>query len=169
MREFVGHRRAVRCATSILVTCALAACVTVALSAPASAGGNLHGEVNNVVVGTAPAGTTFTVHYSCTSGPTGDLQFDASGTPTPPSSNFFNSLAAATCTISETVTGGASAVSYQCVSGGPDATCDPSGTSATFNGGTSTNVTFTVTNTFAAPEVPTTVPTAVPTAPNFTG
>ena len=167
MREFVGHhRRAVRCATSALATFALAAGLTVALSAPASAGQNMHGEVNKVVVGTAPADTTFTVHYSCTgAGQTGDLQFDANGNPTPPNTNFFNSLSAATCTISETVTGGASAVSYQCVSGGPNATCDPSGTSATFDGGTSTNVTFTVTNTFAAAAVP----AAVPAAANFTG
>jgi hypothetical protein len=164
VREFIGHhRRAVRGATSARATFALVAGITVALSAPAAAGQNMHGDVNKTVVGTAPAGTTFTVHYSCTSGPTGDLQFDVNGNPTPPSSNFFNSLgggAAATCTISETVTGGASAVSYQCASGGPNATCDPSGASATFNGGTSTNVTFTVTNTFAAAAVPTPVPAA---------
>ena len=161
MREFVGHhRRAVRCATSAMVTFALAAGLTVALSAPASAGDNLHGDVNKVVVGTAPAGTTFTVHYSCTSGPTGDLQFDANGNPTPPSSNEFNSSTSATCTISETVTGGASTVAYQCVSGGPNVTCDPSGTSATFTGPISANVTFTVTNTFEAAAVPTQVPAA---------
>jgi hypothetical protein len=126
----------------------------------------MHADVTMIVVGTAPAGTTFTVHYSCTgAGETGDLQFDATGNPTPASSNFFNSLSVATCTISETVTGGASAVSYQCVSGGQNATCDPSGTSATFAAGNSTNVTFTVTNTFAAPEVA----TAVPAAANLTG
>jgi hypothetical protein len=167
MPEFIGrHRRAVRCATSALATFALAAGLTVALGAPAYAGQNMHGEVNKIVVGAAPAGTTFTVHYSCTGdGQTGDLQFDANGNPTPASSNFFNSLSAATCTISETVTGGASAVSYQCVSDGPNATCDPSGTSATFNGGNSTNVTFTVTNTFTAA----TAPTAVTAAANLTG
>ena len=67
--------------------------------------------------------------------------------------------------ISETVTGAASAVAYQCVSDGLNATCDPSGTFATFNGGNSVNVVFTVTNTFA----PTAAPTVVLPTANFTG
>lgn len=165
----------------ILATAALVACTLLALGAPASAGENLHVEVNKVVVGSAPAGTTFTVHYACTDGgPSGDLTFDATGDPVPANDNFFNAnVPGTTCTITETATGGATTVAYACEDDGVNATCAPSGNEATFDSPdrTSNNVTFTVTNTFAEPAPGTAAPVAaapgpaaaVVSTPSFTG
>jgi hypothetical protein len=165
----------------ILAAVALVAGTLLALGAPASAGENLHVEVNKVVVGSAPAGTTFTVHYACTDGgPSGDLTFDATGDPVPANDNFFNAnVPGTTCTITETGTGGATTVAYACEDDGVNASCAPSGNEVTFDSPdeTSNNVTFTVTNTFAEP-APDTTPagpaapepaTAVVSTPAFTG
>jgi hypothetical protein len=97
--------------TKVLTVLALTASMVIALGAPASAGENMHVEVNKVIVGTAPPGTTFTIHYACTDGgPSGDLSFDATGNPVPADSNFFNDgFLASTCTITETAAGGAGA------------------------------------------------------------
>jgi hypothetical protein len=166
--------------TKLLASLGLVACMLLALGAPASAGENMHVEVNKVVVGTAPPGTTFTVHYACTDGgPSGDLTFDAAGNPVPANDNFFNDgVLGSTCTITETATGGAS-VAYACEDNGVDASCAGSGNAATFDSPTnnSNNVIFTVTNTFAEPAPGTTAPapaapdpaTAVVTTPVFTG
>jgi hypothetical protein len=165
----------------VLATAALVACTLFALGAPASAGENLHVEVNKIVVGSAPAGTTFTVHYACTDGgPSGDLTFDATGNPVPANDNFFNAnVPGTTCTITETATGGATTVAYACEDDGVNATCAPSGNEATFDSPdqTSNNVTFTVTNTFAEPAPGTAAPapaapdpaSAVVSTPAFTG
>jgi hypothetical protein len=165
----------------ILATAAVVACTLLALGTPASAGENLHVEVNKVVVGSAPAGTTFTVHYACTDGgPSGDLTFDATGNPVPANDNFFNAnVPGTTCTITETATGGATAVAYACKDDGVNATCAPSGNAATFDSPdqTSNNVIFTVTNTFAEPASGTAAPVpaapgpaaAVVSTPSFTG
>jgi len=132
-----------------LAAVALVGGVLVAMSGVSVAGGNMHVEVDKVVVGTAPAGTTFTVHYSCTGGgPSGDLTFDATGAAVPPSSNFFNDGSLhSTCTISETGTGGAANVTIQCVADS-NATCAASGNQVTFTSPSdiSSDVTFTVTN-----------------------
>lgn len=138
--------------TKVLALVGLIAAALVALGTPASAGENLHVEVNKVVVGSAPSGTTFTVHYACTDGgPSGDLTFDATGDPVPANDNFFNaSVPGTTCTITETGTGGATTVAYACEDDGVNASCAPSGNEVTFDSPeeTSNNVTFTVTNTF---------------------
>jgi hypothetical protein len=149
----------------------LAVGVVVALGTVASAGGNMHVDVNLVTIGTAPPGTTFTVHYSCTpGGVSGDLMFDAAGNPDPPASNFFNDgNLHSTCTITETVTGGAS-VAYQCADDGVNATCaSPTSNQVTFDSPTdlSNNVTVTVTNTFASASPPLTVTS--PATASFTG
>jgi Domain of unknown function (DUF5979) len=166
--------------TKILASAALVACTLFALGAPASAGENLHVEVNKVVVGSAPAGTTFTVHYACTDGgPSGDLTFDATGDPVPANDNFFNANApGTTCTITETATGGA-VVAYACEDDGVNASCADSGNAVTFDSPeqTSNNVTFTVTNTFVEPAPGTASPApgapdpaaAVVSTPVFTG
>jgi len=101
--------------TKLLASLAFVACTLLALGAPASAGENLHVEVNKVVVGSAPAGTTYTVHYACTGGgPSGDLTFNATGDPVPANDNFFNAnVPGTTCTITETGTGGATTVAYR--------------------------------------------------------
>jgi Domain of unknown function (DUF5979) len=165
----------------VLATAALVACTLFALGAPASAGENLHVEVNKIVVGSAPAGTTFTVHYACTDGgPSGDLTFDATGNPVPANDNFFNAnVPGTTCTITETATGGATSVAYACEDDGVNATCAPPGNEATFDSPdqTSNNVTFTVTNTFAEPAPGTAAPapaapdpaSAIVSTPAFTG
>jgi hypothetical protein len=167
--------------TKILAAIGLVAATVAALAAPASAGQNLNVQVHKVVVGNAPPGTTFTVHYACSDGgPSGDLSFDASGDPVPANDNFFNAnVPGTTCTITETGTGGATTVAYACEDDGINATCAPSGNEATFDSPdqTSTSVTFTVTNTFAEP-TPDTTPagpaapepaTAVVSTPVFTG
>jgi Domain of unknown function (DUF5979) len=168
---------------TVLAVFAVTAGVLVALGTPASAGENMHVEVNKVVVGTAPPSTTFTIHYECTDGgPSGDLSFDASGKPVPADSNFFNDgVLNSTCTITETATGGAADVAYSCQDNGVDASCAASGNEVTFDSPTnnSNNVVFTVTNTFVdatapgdgAPTAPTTAEPAatVAGAPRFTG
>jgi Domain of unknown function (DUF5979) len=167
--------------TKLLASVGVIAATLVALGVPASAGENMHVEVHKVVVGTAPPGTTFTVHFDCTDGgPEGDLTFDASGTPVPANSNFFNDgFPGTTCTITEPGTGGATSVSISCQDDGVNASCSASGDSVTFDSPTNTsnNVDFTVTNTFGEP--PPTVtsgPTsasepavAVVSVPGFTG
>jgi hypothetical protein len=139
----------------ILAAAALVAGTLLALGAPASAGENLNVQVHKVVVGNAPPGTTFTVHYACSDGgPSGDLTFDASGDPVPANDNFFNAnVPGTTCTITETGTGGATTVAYACEDDGVNASCAPSGNEVTFDSPdqTSTSVTITVTNTFAEP------------------
>ena len=150
----------------VLAVLALAAGVLVALGTPASAGENMHVEVNKVVVGSAPAGTTFTVHYACTDGgPSGDLTFDATGKSVPANDNFFNDgLLGTTCTITETGTGGATTVAYNCQDDGVNASCAASGNEVTFDSpnNTSNNVTFTVTNTFGGASPTPTAPAAQP-------
>jgi hypothetical protein len=150
----------------VLAVLALAAGVLVALGTPASAGENMHVEVNKVVVGSAPAGTTFTVHYACTDGgPSGDLTFDATGKSVPANDNFFNDgVLGTTCTITETGTGGATTVVYNCQDDGVNASCAASGNQVTFDSpnNTSNNVTFTVTNTFGGASPTPTAPAAQP-------
>jgi hypothetical protein len=126
-------------------------------------------EVHKVVVGTAPQGTTFTVHFECSDGgPDGDLPFDATEDPDPANSNFFNDgVLGTTRTIIETPTGGATSVSISCQDDGVNASCSPSGDAVTFDSPNNTSkiVDFTVTNTFGEPTPSTTGP-ATPPHPN---
>jgi Domain of unknown function (DUF5979) len=167
----------------LLAALGLVACTLFALGTPASAGMNMHVEVNKVVVGTPPPGAMFTVHYACNNGgPEGDLTFDAGGSPVPANENFFNDgVLGSTCTITETSTGGASSVAYACEDDGVNASCSASGNEVTFDSPTnnSNTVTFTVTNTFTDPTPATTAPATTPPAaeaavavvgvPRFTG
>jgi Domain of unknown function (DUF5979) len=154
---------------------------SIALAAgPGSAGGPSSNflTVEKVVVGTAPAGTTFTVEVDCQSdlGPGAavipTVTFDATGQAT--SNNMFNVPAGQSCTVTETATGGASSVGYACdmVRGQTDQTEPYLGYCASDNVATFTDVigdsaTITVTNTFVAP--PTPAAAAVQIAPTFTG
>jgi len=157
----------------VMALLAVSASVLVALGAPASAGENMNVQVHKVVVGIAPPGTTFTIHYACSGqGPDGDLSFDAAGKPVPANSNFFNDgFLGTTCTITETATGGATSVAYSCEDNGVDASCASSGNEVTFDSPTnnSNTVTFTITNTFVEPTptgdaAPTTAPASEPAA-----
>jgi Domain of unknown function (DUF5979) len=168
-------------ATKLFAAVGVIAAALLALAAPASAGTNMHVDVHKVVVGTAPPGTTFTVHFDCTDGgPDGDLTFDATGKPVPADSNFFNDgFLGTTCTLTEPGTGGATGVSISCQDDGVNASCSSSGDSVTFDSPTnlSNQVDFTVTNTFGEPTPTTTGPTAavpepavaVVSVPVFTG
>jgi hypothetical protein len=139
------------------------------------------------VVGTAPAGTTFTVEVNCQSNltpisaqaPIPTVTFDATGTATSPSQ--FNVPAGQVCTITETVTGAATTVGYACaiVRGNSDQIGPPFLGNCTGDNVVSfTDVigdaaTITVTNTFPTPAPPTPpappVAQAVQIAPAFTG
>jgi hypothetical protein len=132
--------------------------------------------VTKTVVGTPPAGATFTVSLNC--GEPVDITFDATGTAT--STATFHPTISTNCTVNETDNGGATTVAYACVNNTPSdtqVTCGTDGTSVDF-GDTNTGIaTLTVTNTFepptttttAPPLAPVVAPAAVSAAPNFTG
>lgn len=155
--------------------------VVVALSlvgfATSAVSGTAEFEILKVVNGTPPAGTQFVVTLSCdgvTIEPGGQAQvavrFDAAGTPQDPSALRFEG--SGTCNVTETQTGGATSVSYECAltAGDPDVAppmCSPSGPQAdpiTLNIVTPRSPTsVTVTNSFEPP------PSPVVAAPRFTG
>jgi hypothetical protein len=157
--------------------------VIAAFAIPAGAGPGVISDnmvtIKKTVVGAVPAGTTFTVHVVCqiTIGKhlptTRDVIFDATGTAT-----SGNAVIGTTdfeeCTATETVTGGAIKVGFDCTSTSDDAECDTTATSATveFIDVSEQSAIITVTNTFPAPVVPVApiVPAAeVVVAPAFTG
>jgi hypothetical protein len=108
-----------RWASAFAVTAALAGFL--ALSLPASAGQPQNSFiVNKTVVGTPPAGTTFTVHVTCVQdgvkvppATQADIVFDEHGTPTT-SNEVMVGFGSGECTASETVNGGATTVAYAC-------------------------------------------------------
>jgi hypothetical protein len=132
---------------------ALAGGALMALAAlPAGAGGpSMFVTIHKVVLGTAPAGTTFTIHGTCTGGDTKNPTFDAHGNLTSPvNSNVIGGATSSTCTVTETATGGANSVVYSCaVTSGGGASCP------TNNSFTGTDIIgdagiITVTNNFVA-------------------
>jgi hypothetical protein len=150
------------------------------LGAPAGAGkfaGNPV-TIEKEVVGPVPAGTVFTVEFSCTSliGPGAmglepiEITFDEHGTPT--SQNEFVIPSGLTCTAHETGTGGATTVAYACemTTEHPTlATCaGPTTPTVSFQDVDDAEGVITVTNTFVADPTP---PPAgeVVVAPAFTG
>jgi hypothetical protein len=175
----------------------VAAMATGAFAAAAAPGGAGVSATNTVtiekeVVGTAPAGTTFTVELDCQSslGPAAaaapNVSFDAAGDPT--SDNTFTVPAGQTCTATETVDGGASSTSYACeITRGTSDQIGPPflGNCTGDNEVTFTDVigdaaTITVTNTFEPTPTTTTqapatqpatapAPQAVRATPTFTG
>jgi hypothetical protein len=168
-----------RWASVFAVTAALAGFV--ALSLPASAGEAQNSVViEKDVVGTPPAGTTFTVHVTCVntaaqkSQPVvADVVFDASGTATTPNEVTFD-FSTGECTASETVDGGAQTVAYACAadgfnSDGNGVECEdpePSSIGALYHNAFQDTATITVTNTFVAPEV---IPEPLGVTPTFPG
>jgi Domain of unknown function (DUF5979) len=167
-----------RWASVFAVTAALAGFL--ALSLPAGAGESNSITVEKHVVGTAPAGTTFTVHVVCTQDGAkipppveADVVFDATGTATTPSTVTVP-FSSGECTATETVTGGAQTVAYACAaegfnSDGNGVECeDPEPTSigALYHNAFQDTATITVTNTFVAPEV---VPSPLALTPTFPG
>lgn len=162
---------------------AVAAAAIGALGAPAGAG-KFSGNpvtIEKEVVGPVPAGTVFTVEFTCSSIFGGgvdamgveplEITFDEHGNPT--SENEFVIPSGLTCTAHETGTGGAKTVAYACAmtTDHPTlATCSggPTVPTVRFNDVVDAEGVITVTNTFVADPTP---PPAgeVVVAPAFTG
>jgi hypothetical protein len=145
--------------------------------------GSTEFEILKTVNGTAPPGTVFEVTLACngvTILPGGEggqsqavVRFDATGTPLDPAAFRFDG--AGTCTVTETQTGGATSVTYECFitageSDGAPGPCTPSGPQTnpvTLNVTTPRSASsVVVTDTFERPPV---VAPPVPGAPRVTG
>jgi hypothetical protein len=139
--------------------------------ATSATSGTAEFEVLKTVRGTPPPGTQFEVTIACegvTIIPPGRsqvvLRFDAAGTPQDPSAVRFEGEG--TCTVTETQTGGASSVTYECAltAGDPSIPppCTPSGPQTspiTLNVTTPrSSSSVTVTNTFEPPPTPVVAP-----------
>ena len=123
-------------------------------------------HVVKVVEGPVPEGTTFDVHVVCEDGQGGT---EVDETVTFPATGGEQVVggggASLTCTLEETVTGGATSVAFAC-DPFENVTCLADGTGFTFSSDFA-EVTVTVTNTFATPPEPVAEPVVV--APVFTG
>ena len=183
---------------SLVVAAALVALP--ALPAAAGDGGNAPIlTIRKVVVGPVPPGTEFVETLNCDGniirpgGPgssTGQRTYDAQGNPV--TSDSFEFVANGQCTVTETQTGGAATVTYECegtvpppmmldsagrssprVAGPAPQPCQASGPQSdpiTVNiVGEGEEVTVTVTNTFVDPGSAPTPASAVENVPRFTG
>jgi hypothetical protein len=131
---------------------ALAGAALVALATPPVGAGLTFATlvtIHKVVQGTPPAGTTFTIHGTCTGGQTKNSTWDAHGNLTSSlGTNVIGGPQNSTCTVSETVNGGANSVTYACaVVTGEGASC-PTNSSFTGTDVTLDSGTITVTNSF---------------------
>lgn len=134
-----------------------------------AAPGTAEFEILKTVNGAPPAGTTFTVTLACdgaTIFPGGEngqtqvvVRFDATGTPQDPAAFRFEG--SGTCTVTETQTGGATSVTYECAltaGEGAPPPCTPGGpqtSPVTLNVTTPrSSSSVTVTNTFERPPAP---------------
>jgi hypothetical protein len=138
-----SSRAALRVLVALLAGAALAAG---ALVSPAAAGGdNLAFGVN--VVGPVPAGTTFTVAWSCPSNNAGNqsgtFDFDSTGAPISGSGVTVNNTGS--CSATETQQGNAATVTSACSVSGSGASCTDNHTVQWTNLGLNPNgnVTFT--------------------------
>jgi hypothetical protein len=138
--------------------------------------------IAKAVTGQVPAGTTFTIHVTCSHAViTGvsaqasattidtDLVFDSAGNPTNGTNPVLTAADTDTCHVNETVSGGAASVAYGCTDNSAGtAYCQTGGQDVQFvsSGGQTAKVT--VTNTFPVAAPP---PAAAPVAvtPHFTG
>ncbi len=153
---------------SLLLLSIVAAFVLGVSVIPAGAGDLLFQPIHiaKVVEGPVPEGTEFEVEVSCenSNGPTIDetLTFPAEGG----LETVGGGGSSVDCTVTETVTGGATTVAYECEAI-EQVTCGADGQSFTFTSDVA-EVQVTVTNTFAEPAPP---PVAEPlvVSPAFTG
>ena len=123
--------------------------------------------VVKVVAGTAPAGTTFSVTIACTPGtivaPNNNqitMTFNATGQPQGVNTISFNGPTS--CTVTETVTGGASTVQYSCTSSLPS---DGTGSSGAFPSQPGIAATTTTTSPATHTQAPPVCPDGPQTAP----
>ena len=147
--------------------------VASAMLVPASAGKVSIVTINKVVTGPVPAGTTFVVELNCEGTPPAPLitsiTFNADGSPaTANEVNFPDNDA--TCTPTETETGGAASVTYACQNDALENACQANGPQVSpitvvldFDP-TDEDPTMTITNTFEEA-----APAAVVAPPSFTG
>jgi hypothetical protein len=146
----------VRVLVSVGAAVALAGGAVIGLAGPASAGGS-ELEMDVHVTGPVPAGTQFTLQWSCPGNQGGDgagpgtFQFDSTGSPE--TGNTISITDATTCTVTETVTGGAASVTTVCSVSGPDGgvSCNPDQSVTYAASGRFANGIVTVTNAFLAP------------------
>jgi hypothetical protein len=140
--------------------------------------------VQKAVQGAVPAGTTFTVHVSCSheevTGVTAqaivptinrDLIFDAAGQPTAGTIPTLAALPNDSCSVTETGSGNAVTVAYGCsdthTTG--SALCQTSGRDVIYGDGLGQRATVTVTNTFANAVIAPVTSPLVTITPKFTG
>ena len=142
---------------------AVVAIVGVAL-APAGAGKRIGAQIDveKVVVGTPPPGTTYAVVLTCDDGQVFPLTFNG---PDAQVVTVLLSEPGMICTVTEPGTGGASSVSFACADDPTSTECQSPNSIELVepaDGG------FTITNTFD-PSTPVTPATPVPGTPRFTG
>ena len=144
-------RRIISTMTAIGAVVVLAAGVLVGLAGPASAGIVENLQIDKVVVGPVPAGTTFTIDYSCTGGATGSFTYNSSGSPT--GENTLSAIDQGTCTVSEPNPEGAVNVSFSCSATviSPIITCGGDGKSVVFGEGAEGSATITVRDAYLPP------------------
>jgi len=157
----------------VVAAVALASGAMFAFVGPASASAVNSFTVNKVVSGPVPSGTVFAVQVTCTGAGTTSLWFDDTGHPSNSSGTEITPAPIVphlsdTCTVSETFSGGASSVSYNCSASGTGTTC--SGTNGVVYNGTNVGIgVITITNTFSATTTTTTtLAPAVTTLPPAT-
>jgi hypothetical protein len=153
----------------IFAAIALASGAMFALVGPASGQQVNTLTVDKSVVGTAPSGTVFTVQVHCTGDGDTTLYFNAAGhssssNGTPISAPVINPDPTDTCTVTESVSGGASSIAYECELGAAHvgATCN-SNNVVQYTNASGASATIVVTNTFEEPTTTTTTTTVAPT------
>jgi hypothetical protein len=145
---------------------AVAGLMGTGLVAPAGAGDiGTTLDVEKVVVGTPPPGTTFAVQVTCDNGVNAQLVFTGAETQTVPIQPLDPSMI---CTVTEPGTGGATSVAFACADQQGATECQSDNSIQIFEGGTTE---ITITNTFdpSTPLTPETPATPVPGTPRFTG
>jgi hypothetical protein len=170
----------------IVAAVALASAAMFVLVGPASALAVNSLMVDKVVSGTAPTGTVFTVTVTCDHAESQTLYFNATGHPSaqdgdPITAPVITPAGTDSCTVNETVDGGASSVVYACAHTDSSlrATCSDDNKTVAYSDTNQGAATITITNTFEAPTTttppttttvaPTTAPAAVVAPANFTG
>jgi hypothetical protein len=135
--------------------------------------------IRKSVTGDVPAGTTFTIHVTCShivltsvsaqasqTTVDRDLVFDAAGNPTGGTNPVVTAATTDACHVSETVNGGATTVSYGCSDNSTGtAYCQAGGQDVQFVSSGGQTATVTVANTFPTAAAP----TPVTVSPRFTG
>jgi hypothetical protein len=163
------HSRAIK---AVCVTGAVVGMTLLGATATIAQEASVTVDISKDVFGTAPAGSTFEVTYTCEvpGNPDGNFsgtaQFDATGAAL--GSHGFTATPGTHCTITETVDGGASSVSYSCSDIPRADACTALGNVLDIGDFTG-SAEVTVHNQFVPPTTTTTTPPPVTLQPVFTG